>query len=153
MQDPFADFWIALVTAQCIDPAIDIMKTPLPKYIGTRDVKFLALKEGVEPTKFAVSRIDYKYIVQQTSTLGSYESQCMLAFRAGCKAVKKTDGTILTPTDFTDAPNGVRLAAQSWADDVAEEFTAYAVLEVGDVILQAAKLKKGQLGPFFYRVG
>ncbi len=153
MQDPFAPFWVCLVTPQCADPALDFLRFDVGKYAATRDENMLVAKEGQSPAKFAVERINYKYVVQQASTLGSVEAQCLLAFRAGCKLIHKADGTPMVASDLTEAPNGVMIAPQTWADDVAEEFGAHAVIEVGNVVLQAAKLKKGQRGPFFFRVG
>ncbi len=153
MVDPFADFFVCLIKPQCADPALDIMKIDIGKYSITRDASLLVTKEGQSPWKFAVAKIDWKYVAQQISTLASDDQKAVLAFRAACKLIKRPDGTTWEPKALTEGPNGVMLAAPSWADEVADECGPHAVLEVGTVARQFALLKKGQQGPFFSQGG
>lgn len=139
----------AVRTAQgCEDPAIDMNKTELLKYLQSRDVSDLVLLDGMQPDLFVLDRLSTQTMLALSNRSTSSDLMAVTAFLAGCHRVELSDGTVLQPSEYLPG-NAAKVAADSWIATVAEEVGFPVVLEMGRLVLKLSSLGKRNKVSFF----
>jgi|APGre2960657404_1045060.scaffolds.fasta_scaffold197971_2 hypothetical protein len=129
------------------DPAIDLEKTDVLKYMTTRDLVDLAFIEGQQPDVFVLDRLSSNMMMNLSDRQQSRDIKAVIAFTAGCHRIELNDGTVLEPTEFHAGKE--KVAKESWIVTVSEELGFPAVLEMGDLIIRMSQMGKRSKRAFF----
>ena len=123
------------------DPAIDLTKTDLVKYLESRDAKDLVLLEGKTPDWFVLDRLSTMTVASLSDKALGLELKAITAFLAGCHRIELSDGSVLEPTEYLPG-NQAKVAKESWVNTVADEFGLPTIVEMGKLILKISSLGK-----------
>lgn len=132
----------------CEDPAIDLNKVDLGKYLETRELSDLALVEGQQPDIFVLDRLSAQTMLALSERAASQDLKAVTAFLAGCHRIELADGSVLEPAEYLPG-NGAKVAKDSWVTTCSEEFGFPVVLEMGRLILKLSSLGKRNKRSFF----
>lgn len=163
MQNPLAP--LRVVSLAALDPALEQDKAALKEYFLSRDPAALKFVEGRTPAWFTVLRLPAAWLfnVLDKVSPGAPDrptpADRLCAFRAAVHQVETAEGEVLrcappgeqgarwtlAPVDY-----GVSMAPEAWAQEIADRYGASAVLELGQVAIDHARLARGARGPFGY---
>lgn len=152
------------------DPALDeaaMLVVPegsadalVTQYINTRDPECLRFTEARVPTWFTLRRLPVAWMSDVLDPIVNPSSQRLMALRAGCHLIEipgdplavQSPGTKAEGGVFVASPSshGVTLAPQTWAQEIADRFGALVAQEMGQCVIDIARLPKGAKGPFGY---
>jgi hypothetical protein len=129
------------------DPAVDMAKTPIVKYLESRDLTDVVLVEGATPDVFVLNRLSHSMMMNLIDRNSSRDLQALLAFSAGCHRIECGDGTVMEPKEFHTGKE--KVAKESWAAEVAAELDLPCIIEMGELILKFSKMGKRSKRAFF----
>lgn len=155
--------WIALANTQNVDPAIDVetdRKTALEgyaRYLISRDVADLMVKPGEHLTLFEVKRPTIAQLGVLAGIPSTFERQRM-AFKYCCHTVKRGTAVLFEAVHPDRATKETKfslelgqvgfMATDDYVEEIAGEYGAVSIAEVGQVALSFAELSEANKTPF-----
>lgn len=134
------------------DPAIDHAQSNIGKFIESRDVAHLVIREGRRPAAFHLRAIPNRLVLDHLATESNIERKRQLAFRSALVRVENAQlGDITSPlwqpqvvadAQRTSEGRGLSRMFTLVSDDELELFDPATVMEIGEVALTRAFLPK-----------
>lgn len=156
---PFQALRAVRLNRNCPDASLDLEAMDVDTYKKTRDPDLVKLLPDTKADWFTITKLPALWLASINSTALNTEARCILAFRATCHSIERSDGSVLAPEDFEKPITlpgttvKVRAANGDWFNTVCDEFGYDTVLELGSIALTLAGLPKGAYGPFTSWVG
>ena len=130
-----------------IDPAVDKSKTDIKKYIDTRDLKHVVLKEGKEPARFFARRLSTRVFNQVVEGATTDVLKFQLAFQFGVSEIRnltivdESENASVLSRYMPDGEGNVNTGFPShYTDEQIDKISPAVVREIGSLIYYASFL-------------
>lgn len=145
MYDPTKEVEVVLLGDPAVEWASDEAKE---EYAKKRDPALITLRDGMMPTRFFCKPVRPSFAVAAAGIV-STQQRWAFYFRGSCHRVTMPDGTErkLDPKKVESMGRGVRLAPETWVDEIGDACSLDALYGIGSVIEERAHLKAEDRGP------